>query len=79
LENGLAGESANPGSFSERDKMDETVVVEDALDEVDENELTELLEELPEVDLEEEDDDDDPEPDRDDVGVWYGDDVAEKE
>ena len=68
LENGLAGESASPGSFSERDKMDEAVV-EDALDEVDKNELTELPEELPEVDLEEDDDDDDPEPDRDDVGV----------
>lgn len=64
LENGLAGDSADPGSFS-RDKMDETVVDEDALDEVDENELTEL----PEVDLEDEDEDDDPEPDRDDVGV----------
>jgi hypothetical protein len=38
LENGLAGVSANPGSFSGRDKMDETVVDEDALDEVDENE-----------------------------------------
>lgn len=66
LGNGLAQDSVDPSSFSGRDKMDETVVAEDALDEVDENELTEL----PEVDLEdEEEDEDDPEPDRDDVGV----------
>jgi len=38
FENGLAGVSANPGSFSGRDKTDETVVDEDAFDEVDENE-----------------------------------------
>jgi hypothetical protein len=38
FENGLAGVSANPGSFSGRDMMDETVVDEDAFDEVDENE-----------------------------------------
>ena len=38
FENGLAGVSANPGSFSGRDKIDEAVVDEDALDEVDENE-----------------------------------------
>lgn len=63
LENGLAGDSADSSSFSRRDKMDETVVDDDALDEVDENELNEL----PEVDLEDEDEDDDPEPDKDDV------------
>jgi len=38
FENGLAGESADLGSFSGRDIMDETVVDEVALDEVDENE-----------------------------------------
>jgi hypothetical protein len=38
FENGLAEVSANPGSFSGRDKTDETVVDEDAFDEVDENE-----------------------------------------
>jgi len=38
FENGLAGVSPNPGSFSGRDKTDETVVDEDAFDEVDENE-----------------------------------------
>ena len=37
FENGLAGVSANPGSFS-GGKMDETVVDEVAFDEVDENE-----------------------------------------
>ena len=36
--NGLAGDSADPVSFSGRDKVDERVVNEDALDEVDENE-----------------------------------------
>jgi len=38
FENGLAGDNVDPGSFSRGDKMDETVVDEDALDEVDENE-----------------------------------------
>ena len=38
FENGLAGVSANRGSLSGRDKTDEAVVDEDALDEVDENE-----------------------------------------
>jgi hypothetical protein len=38
FENGLAGVSADPVSLSGRDKMDEAVVDEDALDEVDENE-----------------------------------------
>lgn len=38
FENGFAGVSANPDSFSGRDKMEETIVDEDALDEVDENE-----------------------------------------
>lgn len=38
FENGFAGVSAKPGSFSGRDRMDEAVVDEDALDEVDENE-----------------------------------------
>ena len=38
--NGLAGVSANPGSFSGRDKIDDIVVQvdKDALDDVDENE-----------------------------------------
>ena len=36
--NGLAEVSANPGSFSGRDKIDDTVVDKDALDDVDENE-----------------------------------------
>ena len=38
FENGLAGVSVNPASFSGKDKMDEAVVDEVALDEVDENE-----------------------------------------
>ena len=38
FENGLAGHSVDPGCFSGGDKMDETVVDEDALDDVDENE-----------------------------------------
>jgi len=38
LENGLARDSVDSGSFSGRNKMDETVVDEDALDVVDENE-----------------------------------------
>ena len=43
FENGLAGVrvigfTTNPGSFSGKDKMDETVVDEVALEEVDENE-----------------------------------------
>ena len=37
FENGLAGVSVNLGSFSGKDSMDETVVEEDALDEVEEN------------------------------------------
>ena len=36
--NGLAEVSANPGSFSGRNKIDDTVVDKDALDDVDENE-----------------------------------------
>jgi hypothetical protein len=56
--------------------MDETVVDEDAFDEVDENEWAEL----PEVDLEDEDEVDDPEPERDDVDLLYEDEVdVEKE
>ena len=76
FENVSAGVSANPGSFSGRDKIDDTVVNEDALDDVDENEWTEL----PEVDLEDEDEMDDPEPDRDDVELLYEDEAdVEKE
>ena len=36
--NGLAWVSFHPGSFSVRDKIDDTVVDKDALDDVDENE-----------------------------------------
>lgn len=76
FENGFEGVSANPGSFSGRDKIDDTVVDEDALEDVDENEWTEL----PDVDLEDEDEVDDPEPDRDDVELLYEDEVdVEKE
>ena len=76
FENGLEGVSANPCSFSGRDKIDDTVVDEDALEDVDENEWTEL----PDVDLEDEDEVDDPEPDRDDVELLYEDEVdVEKE